>query len=695
MRTATFFRRPRPTRRAQARKARLQVEALEVRTAPSIDIHNGFDGLDWASRGPDVYFGGPPDVIAAAGPNHLVEMINSSIAFFDKTTGTKLFQQSLNDFFAPNQPIGGLFILFDPYVVYDEQAGRFVLGALEVNQLNEELSYFHFAVSNTADPRDGFREMHKIEVRPVVGGAAASADIPRIGWNADAYVVSFFTIPFSTALPGGAPIRILTLDKSTVLDADPATLRQTQVDRPGGAAGNFVMAPARMHGSMPGDPLWFVQSRAAFVNTLRVTRMTNVLSASPTFVDFDVPVAPYAPAPFATQPGGKLIEADFQLLLLSTAWRDNRLVAVHTADGGDAARVRWYELDTAGATPALAQSGRIDQGPGVHTHYSAIDIAVNGDLGLMFLQSSPSEFLSVYVTGQKAADPRGVMRPPVRVRAGQATYEDFLPSPLRGSDFSGISVDPLTGTSFWSAGEYATAPSGGPNYGSWIANFSLAEPAGAWVTGSNPRQALVAPSVDSFTFRFSEPMDPASFAPAEDVVSFTGPGGTDLRGQLTGFTWMSATQLQVRFTAQAAPGPYTLVLGPAILRASDGRPLDQNGNGTPGEKAGDQYTASFSLNRTGPDGFGYTASVHPFEAIDLVPGAPGVVSILTNANDASVIVDLSGNTFTFYGTVYSSLIVGTNGVIGFGAANNVAANTNLVLIPLRAGISWAAARPCD
>jgi serralysin len=62
----------------------------------------------------------------------------------------------------------------------------------------------------------------------------------------------------------------------------------------------------------------------------------------------------------------------------------------------------------------------------------------------------------------------------VLVAAGQATYSTtFQEGPVhRAGDFSGITVDPVTGTSFWAANEYATAPAPN-NWGTWIANFTV------------------------------------------------------------------------------------------------------------------------------------------------------------------------------------------------------------------------------
>ena len=72
----------------------------------------------------------------------------------------------------------------------------------------------------------------------------------------------------------------------------------------------------------------------------------------------------------------------------------------------------------------------------------------------------------------------------------------------------------------------------------------------------------------------------------------------------------------------------------------------------------------------GSEGFGYSAYTYPYEILDLVPGATGVTTIRsTGDNNTDTVTLTSGNTFNFYGTSYTSLIVSTNGLITFGGAN--------------------------
>jgi hypothetical protein len=272
--------------------------------------------------------------------------------------------------------------------------------------------------------------------------------------------------------------RVISIDKGSVLDANAATLTYFDVKRSGD---HSILTPAVMHDAPPGAPMYFVEP-APFGHggaTVRVVRMTNKLTPHPTWTEFSLVVPPYDAVPLASQPSGEpLSTVNLGASIKNVAWRNGRLVASHHAGAKGLVRARWYEFQADGARPALVQWGQIDPGPGVHTYYPAIEIAPNGDLGMTYMQSSATEFLSVYITGRTAADPLGMMQSPVLVKAGEESIRhphDVDPPPYRVGDYSGIAVDPQDGT-FWAAGEYAKVfPELLPlvGWGSALAHFSL------------------------------------------------------------------------------------------------------------------------------------------------------------------------------------------------------------------------------
>src|SRR4029078_8014168 len=127
-----------------------------------------------------------------------------------------------------------------------------------------------------------------------------------------------------------------------------------------------------------------------------------------------------------------------------------------------------------------------------------------------------------------------------------------------------------------------------------------------------------------------------------------------------------------------------LVSGPQVLSADNGHAMDQDRDGIPGEATQDRDTARTTYF------LGYTASATPLEAIDLVPGAPGVFSILDGVDDGAAAVNLGSNTFNFFGTTYtgaSTLFASTSGLITFGTGYSDIFNSDLTSSPIPATIA--------
>src|SRR5262249_40737327 len=151
------------------------------------------------------------------------------------------------------------------------------------------------------------------------------------------------------------------------------------------------------------------------------------------------------------------------------------------------------------------------------------DITPSGDIGMTYLQSSSSEYLSTYATGKQLADT--AVQAGVLIAAGNGALTGPDGSPHRAGDYSGTAVDVNSAgapvNSFWSANEYS-------NNGVWgtaLVNYTLGPSsppptAGAFVTASTPSGTVAGP-VSSVVFTFSQAMDTTSFSLTADVGSFS------------------------------------------------------------------------------------------------------------------------------------------------------------------------------
>jgi len=417
---------PRPhRRRTVGTKTRLRVELLESRMLLSVDLGITLDGTNANNSSCGCI---PPDTDVTNGPNQVIESVNSALMIYDKNTGA-VSRTALRTFFAP---LGGVLSLSDPVVMYDDINGQFVIGVLDFS--GSTVSRFDLAVSYDSDYNDGFyMQRYDMRVDPV--RSTNFADYPKAGYNADAYVFSF------NMFPNPVHVSTLTVDKSTLT----GYLKNV-------TGSHFTMTPAVMHGSNPGDPMWFVENGNS--TNMKVVMMTNILSANPTYTVYIVPVPSYSGAPSAVQPGGSPTIDTLSNRVLNAAYNGGLLVGAHSIGSGGCTLARWYEFDTTTAPPTLVQSGNIDQGPGVYTFFPTIEINSEYDLGVTFTESSTSEFFSMYVTGQSVYDyGSGTMQTPVLTHAGNSHYSGGG-IPARAGDYSGISVDPNDGYTFWAANEY-------------------------------------------------------------------------------------------------------------------------------------------------------------------------------------------------------------------------------------------------
>jgi hypothetical protein len=364
--------------------------------------------------------------------------------------------------------------MFDPVVTYDESAGRFVVAALFVdNTAGAERSHLDIAVSSgpnlpAGNPLSGFTVVNRINVLETSNnlfGTKFWADHTKIGWNADAIVVTMnmYTFGGSTVGPIFDHVQVVSLLKST--------LRIVKVDLP---AIYSTVVPAKMRGTVSGGlgggPVWLVEAERPNpifnANTIHVIQMTSPLTVNPGFTYYNVSVTSDGDPPPAHQVSGTVDAGDSRMQ--SVAFRDDRLVATHTVNNSGSARARWYEFNVGGAAPALAQEGAVNLGAGIDTYYPSIEIAANGDLGMTFMASSATMNMSMWVTGQTPTDPHGLMPTALLERPGQAYYAG-----TRAGDYSGISVDPVDGTSFWAANEYKSGTTTAFTWSTAIADFTL------------------------------------------------------------------------------------------------------------------------------------------------------------------------------------------------------------------------------
>ena len=179
-----------------------RLERLEPREVPAT-LLSGFPTVsaddNEATTGARV---NPPDTHGAAGPNHLVEVVNTTLAWYLKD-GTRQSIQDLNTFLAPAGSQGNV---FDPKVVYDSYAGRFVVAVLDSDTTT--YSSILVAVSKTSDPNAGWN-FQRIDSLLTLGGNTYWTDYPGLAYDDAAVYVTGNAIPTGAGGPQNAHLWIM------------------------------------------------------------------------------------------------------------------------------------------------------------------------------------------------------------------------------------------------------------------------------------------------------------------------------------------------------------------------------------------------------------------------------------------------------------------------------------------------------
>jgi len=411
-------------------------------------VSSTIEGIDY--NGSNSVFPPPPDSNAAVGNGFVSETVNVQFRVWD-TSGNLLLDEPLNTLFGGTT--GG-----DPYVEYDSIAQRwYVTGIDDVTHGDEFL-----AVSNDANPLDGFSAVYEVPL-------AAPGDLPdftKFGYNADAIVLE--AQDFSSSTGNFVQTVVTTVDKNALLSG---TLTYYQSVPP---AEFRALTPAQMHGAAPGSPMWFISTDGYTfpASTIRVTEMTNLLSNSPTYTTYSLPVNTFGYTTLANQPGAPgsvetndptTTSVDFLNGLMVTA-----LAATDASDGFQQTHVHWYEVDVSSGTPVLVQEGLINPGPGVATYFGAAAIDPAGNIGLSYMESSSTEYVSAYVAGHIAGTPLGTTTAGTVFAPGGGS----MPDSFREGDYGSAVYDPGTGL-FWGANEYIGSDGSTDIWRTKITSFSV------------------------------------------------------------------------------------------------------------------------------------------------------------------------------------------------------------------------------
>ena len=430
------------------------------------------------------FFQIPPDPIGVPGPNHVLAVTNTSIRWWTKA-GTLQTSQSLKNFFTSLAP---LTTTFDPKVIYDQNAGRFVVVTLErtdtINGAPSNTSRIFVAVSDDSDP-NGTWYFFQINSNVTISGFARWADFPGLAVDNNVIYITANMFRFGASQTFGG-VRLWIIPKTpffsggaaTVNIFDPIGLANANPSGEGAVA--TVSQPTQMYGTVPGTLGTYLMQYGGLndgVNAfLGAIQIDNPTSPTPVFTGHFIDLGPFIAfdnlafaLPGAPQMGStRLIATNDRRVSNTPVWRNNSLwvtAPIRSTASPDASQVtaRWWKLNATDPNAiVLSDTGNVgaeDVGVGTFTFFPTVTVDKFENMAIGFAASGPNIFPGAYFAGRLANDPPGTVRATGTLRAGLdfyvRTFANSATAQSRWGDYSGIGLDPADETTLWAYNEYA------------------------------------------------------------------------------------------------------------------------------------------------------------------------------------------------------------------------------------------------
>ena len=299
----------------------------------------------------------PPDPNASVGSTQVVETVNDSYQVFNKSTGaSQLGPVSIGNLWVGFGGICETGNLSDPVVLFDKAAGRWVIAIVAFDSLfsnNAEC----IAVSTSSDATGSFN-------RYALSFGSDLNDYTKMSVWPDAYYLSANIFPYGGAFVGPAACA---LDRTAMLSGSTATAQCFLL-----GTNDASLLPSDLDGATAppsGSPNFFLELGTS--TSLNLYKF-HVDFANPSNTTLTGPVNISVPS-YTDACGGsggtcipqrgtsQQLDTLGERLMFRLAYRNfgnhESLVATHSITSGSSTAVRWYEIRSPNATPAVYQSG--------------------------------------------------------------------------------------------------------------------------------------------------------------------------------------------------------------------------------------------------------------------------------------------------------------------------------------------------
>ena len=395
----------------------------------------------------------PPDPNGAAGPNHYVQVVNSTeVAIYNKSGILVTGPFNLNSLWAGVTGKCDASTSGDPVVVYDGLADRWLLAQF----FEADQNGICVAVSQTSDPAGAYYLYQFSTVDfPDYFKFAVWPDGYYMSDNETTYAA--YAFERAKMLRGkGAKFQWFTGQTNLLL---PANLDGKARPLAGTPEHFYTFKDDIFHGGT--DRLEVYDFH---VNWLNLSGSTFTLANSIDISPFTYTVCGFFHFSCIKQKNTtRRIDALSEWPMFRFPYRHfgtyEALAGTFTVGGGlggSGAAVRWFELHNSGTGWSLFQEGTVDPGDGNDRFVASIAMDRQDNLALGYSVSSSNLFPSIRYAVHRVGDAAGTMRKEAKLIDGGGSQTGSN----RWGDYSAMTVDPADNLTFWYTSEYYPVTAG-------------------------------------------------------------------------------------------------------------------------------------------------------------------------------------------------------------------------------------------
>jgi len=405
----------------------------------------------------------PPDPYVAVGKNHIISVVNSSFRIMDKK-GKTLKTIDADSWY---RNLHSSVSAFDPKVIYDHYAERWVMVWLHQNDSRQE-GFFLISVSDDDDPLGVWYNWKSPSTLNGTAATSSWGDYQGVGYDRNYLYITANQFMFGGSF---AYARIRVFDKQKLYAPNPSTIDWQDFWNIREGNGNLVFGirPVRHYEtSQQYDKYYLVNiPLASIVNYVSIFWIQGEYDSLKLFTK-NISISQFRTAPNAGQLGGGSLplEAGGSQLRNEPIFKDGYLYFVHSI--ADPTRtysyLRYLKIEPVSSN--VVEDLSLGSA-GYWYFYNSIALDKDNNAVISYSRSGTQEYAGAYFSVKPASS--SILLNSIELMKGQGNYvKDYGSGRNRWGDYNGAWTDPVEPDNIHIFVEYAAAVNRWGTYNGWV-----------------------------------------------------------------------------------------------------------------------------------------------------------------------------------------------------------------------------------